>query len=155
MVSDPCCYYILLDFSNHAGTLERDSMPAPELDGDGNGGAVDASDPLEGVESHSPLLGGGSEDDDDKDRDEQVAPISERLFWRVALHVVPPLWLGYALNIIDRVNLGYAQLQMAHDLHLSPRAFGCALHSLCSLGSEALLMLCWSPPAQTHRASFS
>ena len=45
-----------------------------------------------------------------------------KLLWRI----LPPVWLGYVLNIIDRQNLGYAQLQMARELHLSHSAFGMA-----------------------------
>ena len=52
--------------------------------------------------------------------------LSERLFRHVCWHVLPILWLGYALNIVDRTNLGYAQLQMSQDLGLSPREFGMA-----------------------------
>jgi sugar phosphate permease len=52
--------------------------------------------------------------------------LPEWLFLKVAWHVIPLLWVGYVLNIIDRTNLAYAQLQMASDLGLSPRAFGLA-----------------------------
>ena len=52
--------------------------------------------------------------------------LSEPLFKRVCWHVLPVLWLGYVANIVDRTNLGYAQLQMSKDLSLSPRAFGMA-----------------------------
>ena len=48
--------------------------------------------------------------------------VLNKLMWRI----LPPVWLGYVLNIIDRQNLGYAQLQMARDLHLSASAFGFA-----------------------------
>jgi len=54
------------------------------------------------------------------------ALLSEPLFKRVCWRVLPVLWLGYVFNIVDRTNLGYAQLQMSHDLSLSPRAFGMA-----------------------------
>ena len=39
---------------------------------------------------------------------------------------LPQLWLAYVLNIIDRTNLAYAQLQMKTDLGLSARDFGYA-----------------------------
>lgn len=54
------------------------------------------------------------------------AAMSEMLFQKVARRVIPLLWTGYVLNIIDRTNLAYAQLQMSTDLHLSARAFGYA-----------------------------
>jgi MFS family permease len=52
--------------------------------------------------------------------------LPEKLFHKVALRIIPLLWLGYILNIIDRTNLAYAQLQMSTDLKLTPRAFGLA-----------------------------
>ena len=52
--------------------------------------------------------------------------LPEALFKRLCWRVLPILWLGYVVNIVDRTNLGYAQLQMSHDLSLSPRAFGMA-----------------------------
>lgn len=42
---------------------------------------------------------------------------------RVAWRLVPFICLLYLLNIIDRVNLGFARLQMQSDLGLSPAAF--------------------------------
>ena len=48
------------------------------------------------------------------------------LFIRLCWRLLPILWLGYVLNIVDRTNLGYAALQMTDDLHLSQRAFGLA-----------------------------
>lgn len=48
------------------------------------------------------------------------------LFRKLCVRIIPLLWAGYLLNIVDRTNLGYAQLQMADDLHLSPRSFGFA-----------------------------
>ena len=56
----------------------------------------------------------------------QIVQLPEALFWRVAWRVIPLPWLGYVLNIVDRTNLGYAQLQMGHDIGLSARDFGFA-----------------------------
>ena len=56
--------------------------------------------------------------------DEGAVP--DALFWRVMWRVVPLPWLGYVLNIIDRTNLAYAQLQMKTDIGLSARDFGFA-----------------------------
>ena len=76
-----------------------------------------------------------------------------RLCWRL----LPILWLGYVLNIVDRTNLGYAALQMTDDLHLSQRAFGlasgiffCAYaalqipsnHALPTVGATRILSAC-------------
>ena len=56
----------------------------------------------------------------------QIVQLPEALFWRVAWRVIPLPWLGYVLNIVDRTNLGYAQLQMGRDIGLSARDFGFA-----------------------------
>lgn len=48
--------------------------------------------------------------------------LQQKLLWRI----LPPVWLGYVLNMVDRQNLGYAQLHMVRDLHLSHSAFGLA-----------------------------
>ena len=55
-----------------------------------------------------------------------TAELSPHLFRRLCWRLIPILWIGYVLNIVDRVNLGYAQLQMKDDLHLAPRTFGLA-----------------------------
>ena len=52
--------------------------------------------------------------------------LPDGLFEKIAWHTIAPLWLGYVMNILDKVNLGYAQLQMSTDLHISPRAYGYA-----------------------------
>ncbi len=43
---------------------------------------------------------------------------------RVTLRIVPFLMLCYFVSFLDRVNLGFAALQMVRDLHLSPTVFG-------------------------------
>ena len=55
-----------------------------------------------------------------------TAELPPYLFKRLCWRLIPILWVGYVLNILDRVNLGYAQLQMKDDLHLAPRTFGLA-----------------------------
>ncbi|EOD26103.1 hypothetical protein EMIHUDRAFT_237125 [Emiliania huxleyi CCMP1516] len=54
--------------------------------------------------------------------DEEHDEIFRHLWWRV----VPVLWLGYVLNIVDRTNLGFAALQMQQDLALTAQSFGVA-----------------------------
>ena len=61
--------------------------------------------------------------DNDNDAGEVLPP---HLFGRLAWRVLPLLWLGYVVQIIDRINLGYAHLQMKRDLNLSQEAFGYA-----------------------------
>jgi MFS family permease len=43
---------------------------------------------------------------------------------RVTIRIVPFLMLCYFVSFLDRVNLGFAALQMVRDLHLSPTVFG-------------------------------
>src|ERR1700678_1209290 len=43
---------------------------------------------------------------------------------RVALRLLPFLWLLYVIAFLDRVNVAYAGLQMSQDLHFSDRVFG-------------------------------
>lgn len=43
---------------------------------------------------------------------------------KLALRLVPLLFLGYFVAILDRVNVGFAKLQMASDLALSDAVYG-------------------------------
>jgi ACS family tartrate transporter-like MFS transporter len=43
---------------------------------------------------------------------------------RVALRILPFLSVCYFISFVDRVNLGFAALQMVHELHFSPTVFG-------------------------------
>jgi ACS family tartrate transporter-like MFS transporter len=43
---------------------------------------------------------------------------------QVTLRIVPFLMVCYFISFVDRVNLGFAALQMVKDLHLSPTVFG-------------------------------
>src|SRR5919108_938198 len=43
---------------------------------------------------------------------------------RVAVRIVPFLMVCYFISFLDRVNLGFAALQMVRDLHFSPSVFG-------------------------------
>ena len=43
---------------------------------------------------------------------------------RVTLRILPFLMVCYFVSFVDRVNLGFAALQMVRDLHLSPSVFG-------------------------------
>src|SRR5579864_2049864 len=46
------------------------------------------------------------------------------LFRRVALRFMPLLFVGYVVAYLDRVNVGFAKLQMVNSLHLSEAAYG-------------------------------
>src|ERR1700681_3669148 len=47
-----------------------------------------------------------------------------RTMRQVTLRIVPFLMVCYLISFVDRVNLGFAALQMVKDLHLSPTVFG-------------------------------
>ena len=49
---------------------------------------------------------------------------ADRLFRRVALRFMPLLFAGYVVAYLDRVNVGFAKLQMLASLHFSEAAYG-------------------------------
>ena len=51
-------------------------------------------------------------------------PLQAVVFRKVALRLIPFLFLLYVVNILDRVNIGFARLSMLSDLGLSEGAFG-------------------------------
>jgi D-galactonate transporter len=52
------------------------------------------------------------------------ADATETAYRKIALRIVPLLFLCYMLNYMDRVNVGYAQLQMKHTLQFSDAIYG-------------------------------
>ncbi len=50
--------------------------------------------------------------------------VEARTIRKVALRIVPFLMICYFVSFVDRVNLGFAALDMVKDLHLSPTVFG-------------------------------
>ena len=48
----------------------------------------------------------------------------EKTFRKISWRVIPFLFLCYVFAYIDRVNVGFAKLQMAQDLHLSDAVYG-------------------------------
>jgi MFS transporter, ACS family, tartrate transporter len=50
--------------------------------------------------------------------------LEARTMRRVALRIVPFLMVCYFVSFLDRVNLGFAALQMVRDLQFSPTVFG-------------------------------
>jgi MFS transporter, ACS family, tartrate transporter len=71
--------------------------------------------------------------------------IESRTMRRVAVRIVPFLAVCYFISFVDRVNLGFAALQMVGDLHLSPTVFGLGgglffvSYFLCEVPSNLLL----------------
>ena len=56
---------------------------------------------------------------------EQPDPAFEkRLYSKVTWHLIPFLFLCYIFAYVDRVNVGFAKLQMQHDLNLSDPVYG-------------------------------
>ena len=49
---------------------------------------------------------------------------ADLLFRRVAFRFMPLLFIGYVVAYLDRVNVGFAKLQMLNSLHLSEAAYG-------------------------------
>jgi len=64
---------------------------------------------------------------------------------QVTLRIVPFLMVCYFISFLDRVNLGFAALQMNNDLHLSATVFGLGggifflSYFLCEVPSNLLL----------------
>jgi len=53
-----------------------------------------------------------------------VSQLEATIIRRVTLRLVPFLMVCYFVSFVDRVNLGFAALQMVRDLHLSSTVFG-------------------------------
>jgi len=52
--------------------------------------------------------------------------INRMLFKKIALRVIPLIFLAYIFAFLDRVNIGYAKLQMLPDLGLTEGQYGFA-----------------------------
>lgn len=63
----------------------------------------------------------------------------------ILIRIIPFLTLGFLAAYIDRVNVGFAKLQMAHELHMSDSSFGLAAglffigYVLCEIPSSLIL----------------
>ena len=49
-----------------------------------------------------------------------------RLFWRIRWRIMPVLFICYCISWLDRVNVGFTQLQMGQALGMDPAQFGFA-----------------------------
>jgi D-galactonate transporter len=57
--------------------------------------------------------------------DESIETAQESaLYAKLTLRLVPLLFIGYVVAYLDRVNVGFAKLQMLQDLHFSDTVFG-------------------------------
>lgn len=52
------------------------------------------------------------------------ASADHAVFGKIVRHIIPLLFLGYIVSFLDRVNVGFAKLQMAPDLALSDAMYG-------------------------------
>ena len=50
--------------------------------------------------------------------------VDERATRRISRRLLPFLFVLYVIAFLDRVNVGYAGLEMSRDLHFSDRVFG-------------------------------
>ena len=50
--------------------------------------------------------------------------LGDRVFRKITLRLIPYMFLLYILAYLDRVNVGYAAVQMKADLHLSDSVYG-------------------------------
>jgi len=55
---------------------------------------------------------------------ESLPGVAERAGKRIGWRLLPFLFALYVIAFLDRVNVGYAGLEMSRDLHLSDRVFG-------------------------------
>jgi sugar phosphate permease len=56
----------------------------------------------------------------------QAPACADALYRKIALRIVPFLFICYVVTFIDRVNIGFAKLQFLDDLHLDDGVFGVA-----------------------------
>ena len=53
-----------------------------------------------------------------------AAAHDDLLYRKVSLRIIPFLFLCYVVSFLDRINIGFAQLQMKHDLGFSDAMYG-------------------------------
>jgi D-galactonate transporter len=69
----------------------------------------------------------------------------DRLIAKVAWRIIPFLFLCYVVSFLDRINIGFAQLQMKHDLGFSDAMYGLGAavfyigYVVCEVPSNLLL----------------
>jgi ACS family tartrate transporter-like MFS transporter len=57
-------------------------------------------------------------------RDSAVSAIAESVQRKRLTHIIPYVFLLYIIAFLERVNVGYAALQMNKDLGFSPEVYG-------------------------------
>jgi len=67
------------------------------------------------------------------------------VYKKITLRMIPFLFICYLFNYLDRVNVGFAKLQMLGDLHMSETAYGLGAgiffigYVLCGVPSNLML----------------
>src|ERR1700759_2599830 len=56
--------------------------------------------------------------------DHATMTAEDAVFGRIAWRILPLLMVAWLFAYMDRVNVGFAKLQMANDLHLSDAVYG-------------------------------
>ncbi|CAE6740676.1 MFS transporter [Paraburkholderia haematera] len=86
-------------------------------------------------QSHAPALEPGA----------SAAAHDDLLYRKVSMRIIPFLFLCYVVSFLDRINIGFAQLQMKHDLGFSDAMYGLGAavfyigYVLCEVPSNMLL----------------
>jgi D-galactonate transporter len=77
--------------------------------------------------------------------DSCAAASDDLLYRKVSMRIIPFLFLCYVVSFLDRINIGFAQLQMKHDLGFSDAMYGLGAavfyvgYVLCEVPSNLLL----------------
>ena len=58
------------------------------------------------------------------EQDEYSPEFEKQVYWRVTQRLIPFLFLCYIFAYIDRVNVGFAKLQMQQDLGITDAVYG-------------------------------
>jgi len=54
----------------------------------------------------------------------QSKAIGDHVYWKIGWRIIPLVMICYFCAYLDRINVGFAKLQMLNDLHLSETAYG-------------------------------
>jgi len=54
----------------------------------------------------------------------QSEAIGDHVYWKIGWRIIPLVMICYFCAYLDRINVGFAKLQMLNDLHLSEMAYG-------------------------------
>jgi MFS family permease len=79
------------------------------------------------------------------DLHELSKPTLDSVYKKITLRMIPFLFICYFFNYLDRVNVGFAKLQMLGDLHMSETAYGLGAgiffigYVLCGVPSNLML----------------